>query len=60
MQFSTNYKKQYDLILLINIMLFFIYFKGDVSTGQNIELTDNLELYIIEIPKARKILQKAK
>lgn len=28
----------------------------EVSTGKQIELTDVLELYIIEIPKARKIL----
>ena len=30
----------------------------EVSTGKQIELTDVLELYIIEIPKARKILKK--
>ncbi len=30
----------------------------EVSTGKEIELTDVLELYIIEIPKARKILRK--
>ena len=30
----------------------------EVSTGKEIELTDVLELYIIEIPKARKILKK--
>ena len=30
----------------------------ETSTGKNLELTDNLEMYIIEIPKARKILEK--
>ena len=30
----------------------------EVSTGKEIELTDVLELYIIEIPKAREILRK--
>lgn len=30
----------------------------EVSTGKEIELTDVLELYIIEIPKAREILKK--
>ena len=30
----------------------------EVTTGKEIELTDVLELYIIEIPKAKKILQK--
>lgn len=30
----------------------------EVLTGKEIELTDVLELYIIEIPKARKILRK--
>ena len=30
----------------------------EVSTGKQIELTDVFELYIIEIPKARKILKK--
>lgn len=30
----------------------------EVSTGKEIELTDVLELHIIEIPKAKKILQK--
>ena len=30
----------------------------EVSTGKEIELTDALELYIIEIPKAREILRK--
>ena len=30
----------------------------EVSTGKEIELTDVLELYIIEIPKAKRILEK--
>ena len=30
----------------------------EVSTGKQIELTDVLELYIIEIPKARRMLEK--
>lgn len=30
----------------------------EVSTGQKLELTDVLELYILEIPKARKVLKK--